>query len=537
MENSNTTSIKRIPHTKEENTPAVTTIDEVAVNTPIPNTPRKNPNTTHNTHQQQQKQQLSGKNKYIKETGFSFCQYKEYISRAMKSSKARNFVLIFFAIVTTALLAAVYATRGVHEPNDPNTWTTNELKEWLAEHRTRYYGTPEKQELVDLVKSNWSKNAIKGEEKSTVDHAKDFVNYYVDYIKDRYTDNEEVAADKLDDFTRDIADSIESLRQSTGLTEEQINSTFDQIKSRIGYTKNKSVGNALDQVQKSYYNAKDQRDRIIDEATNRIQKDYQKSKNLSKDTVNWFHDEIQKMSSTTGFAAARTETQTALILQGIQEELVNKKVMTIEQVKGIYAQLNSAVQEYYKDVEGTLAKVRNEIQYALNQFSQKIGEGKNVTIDQFNEVVQTINRYLFYPIKGTYDSSTNQVRDTTYHVRDVSQEQLNNIAETVRKAFAPKPETPKDKLSHVIESMEQQLMATQQLSREQTEIVRETIRNQFDNIKDAREVTEDKVNAFIAELSKKFSETSQSAKDNVLFATDKVKENIQYATAKVKEEL
>ncbi|CAG8468173.1 9698_t:CDS:2 [Ambispora leptoticha] len=539
----NPTLLKRQPFAKEdkgtlvENSPSV---DEVAVNTPIPNTPipntpRKHPNTTQspaNTetkgHQQQQRQQSGDKPKYIKETGFNYREYLNYATQTMKSNRARNFLLLFSTIMIIALLAATYAhRRSSHDPTNPDTWTTSELKEWLAEHRTRYYGIPEKHELVELVKSNWPGN--KNEQKSAAEIAKDFVKEYVAYLGDRYAEAEEVTSDKLDDFTRDIANSIEFLRQSTGLTEEQVYSAFDQIKSQISYTSSKTNENilyALDQVQKSYYNAKDQRDRLVDEATKRIQKDYQKSKHISKNTVNWFRDEIQQMVNGTGFAAARTETQVALILQALQEGLINKKIATQEQVKSIYAQLNSAVQDYYKDAEGTLSRVRNEIQYALNQFSRKIGEGKNVTVDQFNEIVQTINRYLFHPVKGAYDSSTNQVKETSQHIRDVSNEQINNIAETVRQAFTPRRDTPKEQLARLIENLEQQLIVNQQINGRQLQILRQIIRNQFENVKDLSEITEDKVNAFIAELSNQLSETGESAKDSVGAATEKVKHKV-----------
>lgn len=67
-------------------------------------------------------------------------------------------------------------------PNDPSTWTPNELKEWLAEHRVSYKGIPDKQELLNLVKTNWQD--VKEQANSTTEAVESFVTKYVNTIKD-----------------------------------------------------------------------------------------------------------------------------------------------------------------------------------------------------------------------------------------------------------------------------------------------------------------------------------------------------------------
>ncbi|RIA81872.1 hypothetical protein C1645_836264, partial [Glomus cerebriforme] len=86
----------------------------------------------------------------------------------------RIFILFFLFVIAT--IATSYV------PNDPTTWTPNELKEWLAEHRVTYKGIPEKQELVDLVKANW--DDVKGRANTTTEAVESFVSKYINAVKD-----------------------------------------------------------------------------------------------------------------------------------------------------------------------------------------------------------------------------------------------------------------------------------------------------------------------------------------------------------------
>ncbi|CAG8605563.1 14530_t:CDS:2, partial [Racocetra persica] len=115
--------------------------------------------------------------------------------------------------------------------NDPNTWSSTEINEWLSERRIEYKGIPERQELVNLV--NTHKTEVS---KSTKEAMEDFVNQYIVSLKDDY-DVKELVPEKFDEYTQQIAGQIEKLRQTTFLTEEQVNPVFNQILERLKDTK------------------------------------------------------------------------------------------------------------------------------------------------------------------------------------------------------------------------------------------------------------------------------------------------------------
>ncbi|KAG9287565.1 hypothetical protein G9A89_019626 [Geosiphon pyriformis] len=468
-------------------------------------------------------------------------QYQELVVEKMKNYRTRNMLIGLLALLT--LFVAVWASRSSYNPKEPSTWSLHQLKEWLADHRIDYEGIPEKHDLLELVNSNW--DDAKTDASTSAGAVQDFVRRYIEYVKDKYTNAQEVTADEMDDFVTEIADSIDTLRHTTGLTEDQISSTFNEIKKQLATTKskgNEAISSSLDSISNTYSGAQAKRDEITKEAFNRIANDYKNSKKLSKDTVNWFKDQINEMSNTAGFAKARTQTQVTLILGDLREKLIASKNISADEIGSTYDQLTSSVEDYYKSAEGTLSRMRHEIQSALDQFSRKIGEGKNVTVEQFAEIAKTINRYLFNPVKDAYQSTSDQVRDTSSQVRDAGQDQLNNIIDGVKNAFTTRKR--KGKMEEVIDTLEQQITDTQHLTREQTNILQETIKEKFEGVKDARDLTEAKISEFLDALRNRLASardaTKDTAKSGVKKAADKVQDSAEYvkdSAQYVKEEL
>ncbi|GBB99612.1 hypothetical protein RclHR1_03580019 [Rhizophagus clarus] len=438
----------------------------------------------------------------------------------------RVFILFLLFVVVIA------STSHQHVPNDPTTWTPNELREWLAEHRITYKGIPDKQELVNLVKHNWQD--IKGRANSTSEAVESFVSRYVNMVKDAYYNTEE--QEKYDELVQEVADQIESIRQATGLTEEQTQSTISEVIKRLKGTKaesSKALINALNDIQKSYTTAQAKRDVIIQKTVNRVQDDIKKAGEISQDTLNWFKDEINNMSEAGAFAKARTETQISLILQGIQETLTNRKVYTTEQINATYEKLSSIT------IKGTLERLRNQlyivnnkIQNSVDAIGQKLTDGKDLTVEQLNQIRSSINQY-FTAVKDYYSTATGKVKQTVFDTKKAQEERINNIIEAVRSSISDARKKSDQKVSNLIQSIEDSVLSTQQLTAEQTKILSETIQDKLGDTKDARDLSEEKVESFVDALRTRMAAIRDYAADTYDSATQKVEEGYNVAYNKV----
>jgi polyhydroxyalkanoate synthesis regulator phasin len=439
--------------------------------------------------------------------------------------KLRVFILFL-------LFAVAIASTSHYVPTDPTTWTPNELKEWLAEHRVSYKGIPDKQELVNLVKNNWQD--VKGRANSTTEAVESFVSRYVNAVKDAYYNTEE--QEKYDEFVQEVADQIESIRQTTGLTEEQTQSTISEVIKRLKGTKaegSKALINALNDIQKSYTTAQAKRDVLIQKTVNRVQDDIQKAGEVSQDTLNWFKDEINKMSEVGAFAKARTETQISLILQGVQETLTKRKVYTTEQINATYEKLNSiTIKGTLERLRHQLSTVNNKIQNSVDAIGQKLTDGKDLTVDQLNQIKSSINHY-FTAVKDYYNAATGQVKQTVLDTKRAQEERINKIIESVRSSINDGRKKSNHKVSDMIRNIEDNVSSTQQLTAEQTKILSETIQEQFGNLKDARDLSEDKVESFVDALRTRFAAIRDYAADTYDSASQKVGEGYNVAYNKV----
>jgi predicted metal-dependent hydrolase len=425
-----------------------------------------------------------------------------------------------------------FAATSHYVPNDPSTWTPNELKEWLAEHRVSYKGIPDKEELLNLVKTNWQD--VKDRANSTTEAVESFVTRYINTIKDAYYNTEE--QEKYDEFVQEVADQIESIRQTTGLTEQQTQSTISEVTKRLKGTKaegSKALTKALNDIQKSYTTAQAKRDVIIQNTVNRIQDDLQKTGEISLDTLNWFKDEINKMSEAGAFAKARTDTQISLILQGVQETLTKRKVYTAEQINAAYEKLNSiTLKGTLERLRHQLSTVNNKIQNSVDAIGQKLTDGKDLTVEQLNQIRSSINHY-FTSVKDYYNTATGQVKQTVYDTKRAQEERINKIIEVVRSSINDARTKSNQKISIIIQQIEDNVASTQQLTAEQTKILSETIQEKLGNLKDSRDLTEDNVESFTDALRSRMAAVRDYAADTYDSATRKVEEGYNVAYNKV----
>jgi hypothetical protein len=344
------------------------------------------------------------------------------------------------------------------------------------------------------------------------------------------------AQEKYDEFVQEVADQIESIRQTTGLTEEQTQSTISEVIKRLKGTKaegSKTLINALNDIQKSYTTAQAKRDVLIQKTVNRVQDDIQKTGEITQDTLNWFKDEINKMSEAGSFAKARTETQISLILQGIQETLTKRKIYTTEQITATYEKLNSiTIKGTLERLRHQLSTVNNKIQNSVDAIGQKLTGGKDLTVDQLNQIKASINHY-FTAVKDYYNTATGQVKQTVYETKKAQEERVNNIIEAVRSSINDARKMSNQQISNILQSVESNVASTQQLTAEQTKILSETIQDKLGNVKDARDLTEDKVDSFTDALRTRMAAVRDYAADTYDSATQKVEEGYNVAYNKV----
>ena len=174
----------------------------------------------------------------------------------------------------------------------------------------------------------------------------------------------EVTKANANAFAEEIATNAEAIRTRVGITEDKMASALDQVKSRMSGAKDatsKQVSNTLDNISKSYANAKSKRDEIINEATKRIAADYKKSKKVSADTIQWLKDQVDELSKAPGFAKSRIQTQTILVLHGVEESLSSSMKASAKDVEKIANQLSSALGEPYGKTKNLFRRIGSGI--------------------------------------------------------------------------------------------------------------------------------------------------------------------------------
>jgi len=453
------------------------------------------------------------------------------------------FVLIFFAF-------SIIAIDKSYDSNDPTTWQANQLKEWLAEHEITYKGIPEKRDLIELVKSNFnsSYNNNGPRTQSNVEAIRSHVSSFITYIGESLNYTKELTEDELSEYSQKIADKIEDLRRSTGLSEDQLSPIFDEINSQLKSTKtnvNKNLTNTLHEIEQSYNLAKARRDVLIQKSSNRIQQDIHNYKSISDDTIEWFKSEFNQ--STNNIAKSRVLPQLTLVIHGIQEELFNRKVLAQENLEEFSEKLTSAVKStlpsYKNSFISTLGHIRHKltktiggyklltqekIQNILDNINQKYYDGKSSTLEQYRHIKNIFSKY-FNGLLGHFSSVTNKItgkgRETVETVDYNTERSVNYIKNYFDDLIKNQKNYRNQKIDQLLEVMIKQVSSTQQLTNEQLEILSKTLKDKqgpFKNTKSVKDVTEDKINAYITLLRDRFKALGEKINDT----KDKVGEKI-----------
>jgi len=240
-------------------------------------------------------------------------------------------------------------------------------------------------------------------------------------------------------------------------------------------------------------------------------------------------------------------------------------VATEDQVNSAFKSLSSIAEQYYSTLNGTLERIRHDlaqkigdtsgyiidelrsqlstvndyrlltqekIQNSIDAIGQKLSDGKTLTVEQLQQIRSSINKY-FSAVRDYYNSATGQVQQTVLETKKSQEERLNQIIEAVRSSFNDARDKSNEKVSVIIQSVENSVSSTQQLTVEQTNILKETIQEQFSNLKSSRDLTEDKVNSFTEALRTRMAAASDYASDVYDTTTQKVEEGYNVAYNKV----
>jgi len=171
-------------------------------------------------------------------------------------------------------------------------------------------------------------------------------------------------------------------------------------------------------------------------------------------------------------------------------------VYTVEQINATYEKLNSiTLKGTLERLRHQLSTVNNKIQNSVDAIGQKLTDGKDLTVEQLNQIRSSINHY-FTSVKDYYNAATGQVKQTVYDTKRAQEERINKIIEAVRSSINDARTTSNQKVSAILQQIEDNVASTQQLTAEQTKILSETIQDKLGNLKDSRDLTEDKVESF-----------------------------------------
>jgi uncharacterized protein YpuA (DUF1002 family) len=437
---------------------------------------------------------------------FFFLLKKKKVKMRKKKKKRKMDTRIRFSLVIAIfLILYVFCCHAkltdVNSQRNPDVWSPRELKEWLAEHRVVYRGVPEKDELVVLVKTNWrdSDSTLK----QTADMTATYVDKLVKYLESYAVKGKEITKDNANAVAEQIAANAEAIRTRLGITEDKMSSALSQVKSRISGAKDatsKQIGNTLDDISQSYANAKFKRDEIINEATKRIEADYKKSKKVSKDTVQWLKDRVDELSKVPGFAKARIQTQTILILHGIEERLVSSMKSSAKDVEKIANQLSSALGEPYGKTKNLFRRIGSGIYNtfagawrAVVYVKRKVVDGTEYTISRLVAVKNGVTHFV--------GRITGKAKQTAVETKEAQQERFAHLADYLRDTV----KSSKEPIAKVLTSVQDRIIATEKLTKDQAKVVEETLREKLGNLKDAKDLTEDRINDVIDALRKKFN--------------------------------
>jgi gas vesicle protein len=436
--------------------------------------------------------------------------------------------------------------------NEPKTWSTDNLKLWLAEHDINFEGITQKPDLVNLVEN--SRIRSKQTWDSVDEAVGEFTNRVGTYLKELLNEYKDASQNDLQAFQDKAASNIEDVRESIGLNEDQMAGALEKIKFNLGSTDAK-INKAIQDIGRSYAFAKLKRDEIVRESLGRIREDYKNSKDVSTD---WLKDKCEDLYNSAGFAKSRIRSQYVLIINDIHEKLVSSKDMSADQAKAVCDKLLASLDATYNTTSSKLYRLRRElynaigslaykvvseiksqfaaindyrqltqdrIQSVTDQIGQKLADGKEYTVEQVDAIKNAAANYLSRA-RDDANSLTDQTKQTILETKQTQEDRFNRLAEYLRNMFKKSRDASSEQISILFSELQDKLVATQNLTKEQARMVKETMDEKLGDVKDAKDLSEEQVNNFIDALRQKFADAYDATGQKYESVASKVKEQL-----------
>jgi hypothetical protein len=320
----------------------------------------------------------------------------------------------------------------------------------------------------------------------------------------------------------------------------------------------------LDKISESYSTAANKRDELARQTAERVKTDYEQGKEVSQDTVDWFRAQLDKLNENASWAKSRTQMYTLLTLGNVQNYLLERKTATQEQAKSVYDRLYKASEGAFQSMTGTLERLRSElynlvggtanyvvdelrwqfstvndyrlltqdkIASAIDSIGNGLYAGKNLTTQQIADIRDAVTGY-FRSLVGTAESGAEQAQQTAFEVRDAASERWNSLVNYITSTFTRARDDSNIKFAQLNDEISEGLLASQQLTAEQTTWFKEIYKERLGDIHDAKDLTEEKVKDFVEALRQKFGDAYKAAEERVESATEQARE-----TSSVRDEL
>jgi hypothetical protein len=467
----------------------------------------------------------------------------------MKLIEIVLFLFAYLLLFTTAAMGGLWGSS--YNPSEPETWSVKQLQEWLSEHGQAVQDRQDQSELLCLVRSKWDQ-ATAADTRSSTDAVKDFVSRYLTVAQERFSNAAEITEDKWDEYTSQVPDMIEDLRRSTGLKEEQVADALKSVREKAKGATNERLQPVLDKISETYSTVANKRDELTQQAIERVKADYEKGKEVSQDTIDWFRAQLDELNANASWAKSRTQTYALNALDSVKSRLVEQKAATQEQAKDVYDRLYTGAEGAYQSMAGTLERLRGElynmvggtanyvvdelrwqfstvndyrlltqdkISSALDSIGSGLTAGKNLTAQQISDIRDAVTGY-FRKLVGTAESGAEQAQQTVLEVRDATNDRWNSLVDYITSRFTRARDESDAKLSRLNDELSADLLASQQLTAEQTERFREIFKERLADIYDAKDVTDEKVKDFVEALRQKFGDTYKAAEEKVGSVTE-----------------
>jgi polyhydroxyalkanoate synthesis regulator phasin len=437
-----------------------------------------------------------------------------------------------------------------YNPSEPETWSTEQLQDWLSEHGQSFEDRKDQSELLSLVRSKWAET--KDTTKSTTDTAKDFASRYLTIAQERFANAAEITQEKWDEYTSQVPALVEDLRRSTGLTEEQVANALKDVREKAKGVASERLSPVLEKISDTYSSAANKRNELARQVVDRVKADYESGKEVSQDTIDWFRDQLDELNKNASWAKSRTQTYALNTLDSVKSQLIDQKSTTQDQAKDVYDRLYTGAEGAYQSITGTLERLRSElynvvggtanyvvdelrwhfstvndyrlltrdkISSALDSIGSGLTAGKNLTAQQITDIRDAVSGY-FRRLVGTAEYGAEQAQQTVMEARDKTSNNWSRLVDYISSRFTRARNEAGSTLESLNDEISSDLLASQQLTAEQTDWFREIFKERLSDVRDAKDITDEKVKEIVKALRQKFGDASKAADEQSASVTE-----------------